>query len=153
MLIAAISDPFLDQLQSMVWTRVVPGSILAMIVGLVLRSLVEWVAITLAPRWLTVGRSPKAATIPCHLGRPHRPKGETWGMRRTAYAGLSGLILAARAGVGLILTLPYSGLDHVRLGPLGGARRAFFVLPPNKRERSPREKQVRGRLNPAGKSI
>ena len=54
MLFATTHDPFLDQLRGMMWTRVLLGFALAMIMGLVLRSFVERVAIALACRWLAL---------------------------------------------------------------------------------------------------
>ena len=58
MILATTLDPFLDQLQRMVWTLVVPGFFLATLAGLALRWVVERLAIGAARWWLRRGRGP-----------------------------------------------------------------------------------------------
>ena len=97
MILAATLDPFLDQLQRMVWTLVVPGFVLAMLAGLALRWIVERLALGAARWWLrrgqrsaTTGNLLPVATTPTATATvPTCPACAQPMVRRTARRGVN----------------------------------------------------------------
>lgn len=95
--LAIATDPLLDQLGWMMWTRVVPIAVLAMLVGLTIRYLIEWTVRAVVLWWFgrrsrsgPTGTMTAAVTIPAVVpAAPPCPACARPMVRRTARRGAS----------------------------------------------------------------